>query len=50
MPRISGEFSVKMAPETMSAVAAASGIGRMSLDKQYHGALAAPLLKRAAPR
>lgn len=41
MPKISGEFSVKMAPEAMSAVAAASGIGRMSLDKQYHGALEA---------
>lgn len=39
MPRISGEFNVKMAPEPMSAVAAGSGIGRMSLDKQYHGAL-----------
>ena len=39
MPSISGEFSVKMAPEAMSAVAADSGIGRMSLDKQYHGAL-----------
>lgn len=39
MPTISGEFNVKMAPEAMSAVAAASGIGRMSLDKQYHGAL-----------
>ena len=41
MPTISGEFSVKMAPEAMSAVAAGSGIGRMSLDKQYHGALEA---------
>lgn len=39
MPTISGEFNVKMAPEAMSAVAAGSGIGRMSLDKQYHGAL-----------
>ncbi|OEZ55111.1 MULTISPECIES: DUF3224 domain-containing protein [unclassified Duganella] len=39
MPKISGEFNVKMAPESMSAVAAESGIGRMSLDKQYHGAL-----------
>jgi len=39
MPHISGEFNVKMAVEAMSAVAADSGIGRMSLDKQYHGAL-----------
>ncbi|RFP11989.1 MULTISPECIES: DUF3224 domain-containing protein [unclassified Duganella] len=39
MPKISGEFNVKMAPETMSPVAAESGIGRMSLDKRYHGAL-----------
>lgn len=39
MPHISGEFNVKMAVEAMSAVAADSGIGRMSLDKQYLGAL-----------
>jgi len=39
MPHISGEFNVKMAVEAMSTVAADSGIGRMSLDKQYHGAL-----------
>ncbi|MBV6320335.1 DUF3224 domain-containing protein [Duganella violaceipulchra] len=39
MPKISGEFNVKMVPETMSPVAAESGIGRMSLDKHYHGAL-----------
>lgn len=41
MPFISGEFTVAMLPETMSAVAADSGIGRMSLNKRYHGALQA---------
>lgn len=41
MPLVSGEFSVQMAPEAMSAVAADTGLGRMSLDKQYHGALEA---------
>ena len=41
MNRVTGEFSVKMQPESMSEVAAGSGVGRMSLDKQYHGALAA---------
>ena len=39
MPIITGEFEVKMRPETMSEVAAESGVGRMSLDKTYHGAL-----------
>jgi hypothetical protein len=39
MPVVTGEFEVKMQPETMSAVAADSGVGRMSLDKTYHGAL-----------
>jgi hypothetical protein len=39
MPVITGEFEVKMNPEAMSAVAADSGVGRMSLDKRYHGAL-----------
>lgn len=41
MPVVTGEFEVKMGPEAMSAVAADSGIGRMSLDKHYHGALEA---------
>jgi len=41
MPQISGEFDVKMAPETLSATAAQSGLGRMSLDKRYHGLLEA---------
>jgi hypothetical protein len=39
MPAITGEFTVKMNPEAMSDVAADTGVGRMSLDKQYHGAL-----------
>jgi hypothetical protein len=41
MPLITGEFTVAMQPETMSAVAADSGIGRMSLNKHYQGALQA---------
>lgn len=41
MNRITGEFSVKMQPEATSTVAADTGVGRMSLDKQYHGALQA---------
>lgn len=39
MPTITGEFTVKMQAETMSEVAAETGVGRMSLDKQYQGAL-----------
>ncbi|TFW11652.1 DUF3224 domain-containing protein [Duganella callida] len=41
MPIVSGEFDVTMQPQAMSEVAADSGIGRMSLDKRYHGALSA---------
>ena len=41
MNRITGEFSVKMQPEATSALAGDTGVGRMSLDKQYHGALQA---------
>jgi hypothetical protein len=41
MPIITGEFSVVMQPEAMSTVAADSGIGRMSLNKHYQGALQA---------
>ena len=36
-----GPFDVKLAPQTLSAVAEHSGLGRMSLDKQFHGALEA---------
>ncbi|AKU23947.1 MULTISPECIES: DUF3224 domain-containing protein [Telluria group] len=34
-----GEFDVKMAPEALSQVSEGSGIGRMHLDKRYHGVL-----------
>jgi hypothetical protein len=36
-----GPFDVKLAPQAMSPVAEHSGLGRMSLDKQFHGALEA---------
>ena len=36
-----GPFDVKLAPQTLSPVAEKSGLGRMSLDKQFHGALEA---------
>ncbi len=36
-----GTFEVKMAPETLSEVAAASGLGRMSLRKVFQGQLEA---------
>jgi hypothetical protein len=36
-----GPFDVKLAPQPLSPVAEASGLGRMSLDKQFHGALEA---------
>ena len=39
MPQISGLFDVTMSPEALSATAAQSGLGRMSLDKRYHGPL-----------
>lgn len=39
MATASGEFEVKLNPETMSATAAESGLGRMSLDKRFHGPL-----------
>lgn len=34
-----GPFDVKLAPQPLSAVADRSGLGRMSLDKRFHGAL-----------
>ena len=37
----SGPFDVKLAPQTLSGVAEHSGLGRMSLDKQFHGTLEA---------
>ncbi len=36
-----GPFDVKLAPQPLSPAAENSGLGRMSLDKQYHGALEA---------
>lgn len=39
MPQVTGEFEVRMTPETLSDTAAQSGLGRLSLNKRYHGAL-----------
>ena len=36
-----GPFDVKLAPQPLSSVAEPSGLGRMSLDKQFHGAMEA---------
>ncbi len=36
-----GRFDVKMNPENVSVVAQASGLGRLSLDKKFHGDLEA---------
>jgi hypothetical protein len=36
-----GPFDAKVAPQALSAVAEKSGLGRMSLDKRFHGALEA---------
>ncbi len=36
-----GTFDVKMKPETLSEAAAKTSIARMSMDKVYHGQLAA---------
>ena len=36
-----GPFDVKLAPQALSGVAEHSGLGRMSIDKQFHGALEA---------
>jgi hypothetical protein len=35
----SGTFDVKIAPQSLSDIAAGPSLGRMSLDKQYHGDL-----------
>ena len=34
-----GSFDVHIAPQALSGVAAASGLGRMSIDKRFHGTL-----------
>ena len=39
MPYITGQFDVTITPENLSDTAAQSGLGRMSLNKRYHGAL-----------
>jgi len=39
MHHAAGTFDVKIAPQTMSDVAASPALGRMSIDKQYHGDL-----------
>ncbi|MCC6348413.1 MAG: DUF3224 domain-containing protein [Candidatus Eisenbacteria bacterium] len=39
--RATGPFEVKLAPLALSEVAAESGLGRMSLDKVFHGDLEA---------
>jgi hypothetical protein len=39
MATASGEFDVKTSPEPMSAIAADTGLGRLSLDKRFHGPL-----------
>jgi hypothetical protein len=36
-----GPFDVRLAPQALSSVAGHSGLGRMSLDKRFHGALEA---------
>ena len=36
-----GPFDVQLAPQPLSGVAEHSGLGRMSLDKRFHGALEA---------
>ncbi|TWI48540.1 uncharacterized protein DUF3224 [Pseudoduganella flava] len=41
MAKASGEFDVKMVPEVLAAGSEGTGIGRMTLDKRYHGPLTA---------
>jgi hypothetical protein len=41
MAKASGEFDVKMVPEILAAGSEGTGIGRMTLDKRYHGPLTA---------
>lgn len=38
---VSGTFEVKLAPQPMAEAGAESGLGRMSLNKQFHGELEA---------
>lgn len=41
MGKASGEFDVAMVPQPVADLNASTGIGRMTLDKRYHGALTA---------
>ena len=41
MAKVSGEFNVKLVPEILAEGSEGTGIERMTLDKRYHGALAA---------
>ncbi|AXA92526.1 DUF3224 domain-containing protein [Massilia sp. YMA4] len=41
MGKASGEFDVAMVPQPVAELNAGTGIGRMTLDKRYHGALTA---------
>lgn len=41
MALVNGEFDVTMSPERMSVGASGFGLGRMVLDKRYHGPLEA---------
>lgn len=41
MAKASGEFDVKLVPEILAEGSEGTGIERMTLDKRYHGALAA---------
>lgn len=41
MPTIRGPFDVKLTPQTPAPGGPESGLGRMRLDKQYHGSLEA---------
>lgn len=41
MPNASGSFDVKLTPQTLADAGTDSGLGRMSLSKQFHGELEA---------
>lgn len=38
---VTGSFEVKLEAQPLSSIAASTGLGRMSLDKRFHGALEA---------
>ncbi|MGO4469675.1 DUF3224 domain-containing protein [Pseudoduganella sp. RAF53_2] len=41
MPAVNGEFDVKLLPAPNASLTEGCGIGRMTLDKRYHGPLEA---------